>query len=131
MNVAGKSITLGISGLQENMPEAVRMLEDFMLNMKPDTAVYNQYVEQVMKGRMETRTNQNACYNALVNYGLYGAHNPVTDAPSPAMLRGTEPKVYTDLLKGLSGMKHQVLYWGPATMKEVSAIVSKHHRTPK
>lgn len=131
VNVAGKSITLGISGLQENMPEAVRMFEDFMQNMKPDTTVYNQYVEQVMKSRMETRTNQNACYNALVNYGLYGAHNPVTDAPSPAMLRGTEPKVYTDLLKGLSGMKHQVLYWGPATMKEVSAIVSKHHRTPK
>ena len=131
VSVAAKNIAISLSGLQENMPAAVRMLEDFMQNMKPDTAVYGQYVEQVMKSRMETRTNQNACYNALVNYGLYGAHNPITDSPSPAMLRGTNPKLYTDLLRGLSGMKHQVLYWGPASLKEVSAIISKHHRTPK
>lgn len=131
VNVTGKNITISLSGLQESMPEAVSMLDDFMRNMKPDTAVYGQYVEQVMKSRMETRTNQNACYNALVTYGLYGAHNPITDSPSPATLRSTDPKVYTDLLKGLSGMKHQVLYWGPASLKEVSAVISKCHRTPK
>lgn len=131
VNVSGKTLTLSISGLQENMKAAVQMFEDFMQNMKPDTAVYNQYVEQVMKSRMETRTNQNSCYNALVTYGIYGVHNPLTDSPSPSTLRSTNPVVYTDLLKGLSGMKHQILYWGPATMKEVSAIISRHHRTPK
>lgn len=131
VDVTAKNITVSLSGLQENMPVAVRMLEDFMQNIMPDTAVYNQYVEQVMKSRMETRTNQNACYNALVTYGLYGAHNPITDAPSPTTLRSTDPSVYTDLLKGLFSMKHQVLYWGPASLKEVSAIIGKHHHTPK
>lgn len=131
ISVGAKNITVNISGLQENMPKAVKLFEDFSKNIKPDTTVYNQYVDQIMKARMETRTNQNSCYSALVTYGLYGAHNPLTDSPSPAMLRSTKPDVYTDLLKGLSGMKHQILYWGPATMKEVSGIVSKLHSTPK
>lgn len=131
VNVGDKSITVSLSGLQGNMPEAVRMLDNLLQNLKPDTAVYNRYVEQVQKSRMETRTNQGNCYNALVSYGIYGKKNPWTNTLSPAELRATHPKVLTDLMKTLCDVKHEVLYWGPATMTEVSRIVNKHHTLPR
>lgn len=131
LNVGSKNITISISGLQENMAKAVKMFDDVMRNLKPDTAVYNLFVNQSMKSRMEARTNQNNCYGALCTYGLYGAKNSLTDLPAPATLRSTNPSIYTELLKGLMDMKHEVLYWGPADFKTLSAIISKSHRTIK
>ncbi len=131
ISVGDKEIAISLSGLQENMATAVKMLDNLLQNLKPDTAIYNQYVEQVLKSRQESRTNQNACYNALITYGQYGKDNPLTRSLSPAMLRDIKPDVYTYLLKSLNGMKHQVLYWGPASLKEVSAIISAGHKTPK
>lgn len=131
VSIEERNITIGVNGLQENMAEAMQLFEHFLNNIKPDTAVYSQYVDQVLKTRMEARNNQAQCFTALVNYGLFGEHNEYTDEPSPAVLRDTNPKVYTDLLKGLNGMKHTVIYWGPASLTEAKNLIDKHHKTPK
>ena len=131
ITVNGKDLSVSVSGLQENMEKAVKLLDDFMLNIQPDTAVYSKYIGQVQKSRMESRTNQNLCYGNLVTYGLYGAKNMKTNQPTPAMLRDTNPAVYTKLLNGLFNMKHDILYWGPADMKQLKGIISKCHHTPK
>ncbi|MBR6190743.1 MAG: insulinase family protein [Prevotella sp.] len=126
-----KSMTLTLSGLQQHMPQAVKMLDEITATLKPDAEVYNQYIEQVQKGRMETRTNQNSCYNALVQYGLYGKQSPTLDVMSVNEMRQTDPSVFTNLIKDLSGLKHTVLYWGPATMQEVADIIDKSHKTAR
>lgn len=131
ITVGERTSSISLSGLQENMPKAVAMLDNVLQNLKPDATLYNKYVEQVMKSRMENRTNQDKCYAALVMYGKYGAKNPITDQPTMAEYLNTNPKVYTDLIKGMNGIKHQVLYWGPASEKELSDIISKYHKTPK
>ncbi len=131
ISISEKTTTITISGLQEYMAKAVAMFDSYIANLKPDTAVYSQFVDQIQKSRMERRTNQSNCYSALVTYGIYGPHNALTDAETIEQLRATSPSVYTDLIKGLSGMKHEVIYWGPASLKDVSAIISKSHKTAK
>lgn len=131
IEVGDKELSIKLNGLQENMAKAVKMLDDLLQNLKPDTAVYNRYVEQIQKSRMEMRTSQSACYSALITYGQYGKDNPLTQSMTPAMLRAITPDVYTNLLKSLGSMKHEVLYWGPASFKELSAIISSAHKTPK
>ena len=131
ISVGIRTTTISISGLQENMAKAVEMLDNYISNLKPDTALYSQMIDQTSKSRMEARTNQSNCYSALVTYGIYGPKNPLTCAPTITELRQYDPKVFTDLLKGINGLKHQVLYWGPASLQELSAIVSKKHKTPK
>lgn len=130
-SVGDKTMEFTLSGLQQNMPQAVKMLDDIINNLQPDAEVYGQYIDQVQKARMETRTNQNACYNALVQYGIYGEESPVKDVVTIDELRSATANVYIDLLKALNGMKHTVLYWGPADMNELSAIISKNHKTVK
>lgn len=131
IKVGERELKVNVSGLQHNMPKALKMMEDYIADLKPDTSIYNQFVEQEAKSRMESRTNQTSCYNALIQYGLYGPHNLLTDQLGISELRATAPAVFTDLLKGLKGMKHSVTYWGPATLKELSAIIGKSHKVGK
>lgn len=131
VDVTDINTVISISGLQKNMRKAVRLMDDFLANIKPDTAVYNQAIRQTQKARMEERTNQSNCYSALITYGAYGPVNHLTNQPTIEELLAMNPSEFTDLLKGLNGLKHEVIYWGPATMKELSDIISKEHKTPK
>ena len=131
ISVGDRYTQISLSGLQQYMPLAVKMFDEYITRLQPDTAIYRQYIDQEQKARMETRTNQSSCYNALNTYGLFGPHNPITDAVSISELRNDTPATYTDLLKGMLGMKHQIIYWGPATVKELSAIINKNHKIAK
>lgn len=124
-SVGNKNMTFSLSGLQENMPRALKMLDELVMGIQADTAVYNKYVEQVQKGRMEVRTNQNACYNALVSYGLYGEDTPYKDVMTINQLKTTRPEVFTQLVKDLWQMPSTVLYWGPASADDVAREVQK------
>ena len=119
-SVGGKNMTFSLSGLQENMPRALKMLDELIRGLKADTAVYNKYVEQVQKSRMEVRTNQNSCYNALISYGLYGEDTPMKDVLSVSQLKATKPETLTRLVTDLWQMPSTVLYWGPASADEVA-----------
>ncbi len=131
VNVSARSINISLSGLQENMSAAVAKLDQYLRNLKPDTALYRQFVDQEQKDRIEQRNTQADCFYALCQYALYGAHNPTTDKPSISQMRVTNPAVYTDAIKSLYDLKHEVAYWGPATMEQLSAIIDKQHKSGK
>ena len=124
-SVSARHITFSLSGLQEYMPRALKMLDQLIMGLKADTAVYNKYVEQVQKSRVEVRTNQNSCYNALVSYGLYGEDTPMKDVMSISQLKQTDPEVFTRLVKDLWLMPSTILYWGPASADQVAQEVLK------
>ncbi|MBR4275899.1 MAG: insulinase family protein [Prevotella sp.] len=130
-SVGAKNITFSLSGLQEYMPRAIKMLDEFIMGLKADNDVYNKYVEQVQKSRVEVRTNQNACYNALVSYGLYGEETPMKDVMTMNELKETRPEVFTQLVKDLWDMPSTVLYWGPASADEVALEVLKIKKDKK
>ena len=130
-SVSDKTMTLTLSGLNEHMPAAVTMLDEIVRTLKADGDVYEQYINQVRKGRQEIRTNQNNCYGALAQYGMYGKESPTLDVMSLSELQDTDPNEFTELIKALPTINHMVLYWGPQTISEVDAIISKLHKTPR
>ena len=46
-------------------------------------------------------------------------------------LRQADPQQLLNLLSDLNTLKHTVLYYGPMSEKELSALLSKAHKTPK
>lgn len=46
-------------------------------------------------------------------------------------MRQSDPQAFVDLLGGLSDMEHTVLYYGPYSEKELSALLAKEHKTAK
>ena len=120
-----------LSGLNENMPQALALLEDVMNNAQPDQEAYRGMVETIIKARIDAKSNQESCFNYLMEYGQYGPRNTMTDIVSAEQLRNTQPEVFTNLIKNLSNYKHTVLYYGPLSQKQIASTIKKTHKVNK
>ncbi len=127
VRVGDESITVGVSGLAENMEKAMTLLEEVMANCQPNDEALSTLVERLIKSRTDNKTNQRAAFRALNTYGIYGEDYIKATTESDAQLRAYTAKQLTDALHGLFNYKHRVLYYGPLTLKEVTATVNKIH----
>ena len=131
VNVNDDILTVNLSGLAENMPKALALLEDFLQNAKADKETYDNYVDLVAKQRKDAKTNQGANFSALRDYGTYGSYNSTTNSLSIEELKAANPQSIPDMLKSLSNYTHKVLYFGPSSEKELLSLLAKTHKTAK
>lgn len=120
-----------LSGLDENMPEALKLMENFIANMKVDKEAYKKYVALEEKSRKDTKLNQRSNFNALFNYGVYGPYNSTRNIPSNNELEAKDPQTLVDMIKKLPTYEHTILYYGPTAEKDLIAIINKEHKTAK
>ena len=121
------NLNVTISGLNENMPKALWLVEHLLANAKVDKEAYMELVELVKKSRKDNRSNQNANFGALAAYGIYGPYNKVRNVMSNAELDKTSPQTLLNLLKGLRNYKHEVLYCGQSTPEALVKTIDEGH----
>ena len=121
------NLNVTISGLNENMPKALWLVEHLLANAKVDKEAYMELVELVKKSRKDNRSNQNANFGALAAYGIYGPYNKVRNVMSNAELDKTNPQILLNLLKGLRNYKHEVLYCGQSTPEALVKTIDEGH----
>ncbi len=131
ISVSDRELYVYLSGLSESMPQALALLEDLLQNAKVDNDAYNQYVALIEKERQDNKLNQQTNFRFLVDYALHGPYNSTRNALSIKQLQQTNPQELLDLLKNLSQYEHEVHYYGPMSVKEVSDVITKKHRMPK
>ena len=131
VNVNGDNLNISLSGLNENMPAALRLLENVLRNAKADKASYDQFVDLVLKGRDDAKKDQRTCFDYLFYYAVYGPHNMRRDDMTAQQLRDTNPQQLLDLLHEINSLQHTVLYYGPMSETALSALLAKEHKTPK
>ena len=131
INVNGDNMNITLSGLSENMPAALKLMEEVLHNAKADKESYAQYIDLTMKYRDDRKKNQRSCFDYLYYYCVYGPHNMRRDDMTEKQLREADPQELLNLLGNLSNIEHKVLYYGPMTEKELSALLAKEHKTPK
>ncbi len=127
IHVGDEDITVGISGLAENMEKAMTLVEEIMATCQPDDEALQMLVERLIKSRTDNKTNQRAAFRALNTYGVWGEEYIKENTESDAQLRAYTAKQLTDALHGLFQYKHRVLYYGPLSLKEATAAVNKIH----
>lgn len=131
INVSADEINVSLTGLNENLKPALALLEDLMNNAKGDRESYDKYVSLLLKSRDDSKKNQRSNFGYLQSYGMYGPYNNLLNTLSDKQLRDTDPQMLPDRLKKLNGIEHTVLYYGPYSEKEISAVISKLHKTAK
>ena len=131
IGVGTDAINVSLSGLSENMESALALLIDLLQHAKVDNEAYGQLVSLILKSREDSKKNQNACYAALCEYGIYGPRNGYRDVMSEQQLKEADPQAFLDLLKNLGNYQHSVNYYGPMSLGEVSAVVGKLYVAPK
>ena len=130
INVGPENITVNLSGLSENLPKALKLLEDLLQNAKPNKEAYDQMVSLTVKRRNDAKKNQGGYFGYLYYYGTVGERNRYRDVMSEQQLKDTDPQVFTNLLKGLRNYEQKVIYYGLMGLSEIDAIVSDLHPTP-
>ena len=99
INVWADALEVCLSGLNENMPKALALLEDFLNNAKSDRESYDSYVALLEKQRTDAKTNQSSNFSALQRYGLCGSYNSLINTLSIAELKASDPQSLPDMLK--------------------------------
>jgi len=131
IRVGEDQIIVSLSGLNENMGEALALYENVVANAKSDKEVYDMYVDQILKSRDDEKKQQKACFKALWDYALYGSYNPTTNQMTSEQLKSTDPQTLLSLLKALNGYNHTVVYYGPSAQTDLLALITKQHKTAK
>ena len=129
--VSYDEMSINLNGLDENMPKAVALLEDLIMNARADKDVWNMFVEQEAKQRADSKKSQQANYRALLNYCMYGEYNPTRNDISIDELRNTDPQAMLDMLKQLMKYEHTLLYYGPSSKESLIKVIDKNHKIGK
>ena len=127
ISVNSSFITVTMTGLSENMPQALALAEDVMHNAKMDKAAYDKMVGIILKDRQDSKTNQRSNFQALSLYGKFGKYNQQLNDLSEAQLKNMNPQTLIDLIKGLSNYQHSVLYYGPYSLEQLTRSIDKGH----
>lgn len=124
-------VYVSLSGLQSNMHEALLILEDLLANALPDQEALDRLIEATLKARQDNLLNKSSIFwGGMMNYGLYGAHNPFNHVLSNEKLKATRAEELTDRIRSLMSFPHKVLYYGPMQTDQMTAYLRQHHKTP-
>ena len=125
-----RTLSIYLTGLNENMPQALQLLEKIMHQAKADKVSWSRYCDMVEKARNDAKTDQKANFNALWDYAIYGKYNPTRDKTPVKDLRTMDPQQLVDMLAQLGKMQHTVLYYGASDLKQLDKLLTKEHPTP-
>lgn len=129
ISVREDEIDITITGLAENMLAALEVVEDFLQNAMADEEAYDEFVGVELKNRTDAKLNQQANFNALYQYGIYGEYNSLRNVPDSTELVSRNPAELVDMIKSLKGIEHEICYCGPLDITELSTILNKQHKT--
>ena len=122
--------TVTIEGLQENFDKAVKLYEDLILNVKADDAALKAYKARLTKSRKDAKANKGAILGGLTSYALYGPNNKFNNTLKDAELEAISSKELVDKVKNLNQYAQTVIYYGPAKLNEVTAMLKPLHTIP-
>jgi predicted Zn-dependent peptidase len=125
-----ENTTISVSGLQENFDKAVKLLENLILNCKPDEAALKNLKARILKSRADAKLNKGNIAKGLNNYALYGAKNPFNYQLTTSELDAVTASQLTDLLHEIFDYKHTIIYYGPKPLPAFTASLKKLHTIP-
>ncbi|MCG7280473.1 insulinase family protein [Chryseobacterium taklimakanense] len=122
--------TVTIEGLQENFDQAVKLYEDLVLNAKPNEDALKALKARLAKSRKDAKANKGAILNGLTNYALYGPKNKFNNTLSDAEINALTAQELVDRMRNLNSYEQTVIYYGPESLKNLTAKLAVLHKVP-
>ncbi|MFD2562486.1 M16 family metallopeptidase [Aquimarina rubra] len=118
---------VGISGLKENLDAGLTLLEDLWNNAVPNQETYNKYVDKVLKGRKDNKTQKgNIFWNGLMSYGKYGENSRLRNIYTASELQAMNPQELVDKVKELRNFKQRIFYYGNDIDGAIASLDKNH-----
>lgn len=129
-NVSDNNFTYSVSGLSENIPSALGLAENLMLNAVPDEDVLEGLKMDELKSRMMVKLNQSACNSALRDYVFYGPEYVKAMKMTDEEVMDITSAELLGKVRDILGYAHRVLYYGPGSETDVKALLDNSHNIP-
>lgn len=126
----GEKTYIHLEGLQENLEETVQKFDDLLKNCVADEAALKSYIARTLKDRANAKENRYQISGALRSYALYGANNPFNYTLSTKELTKLKADTLIRILHTLANYPQKILYHGPKSGVDLSAMMSKSHPAP-
>lgn len=120
-----------LTGLSENMPQAMRLFEELLADAQVNEAAYANLANDILKARADAKLNQSANFSQLVLYAIWGPHSPSTNVLSSAELQRMNPQELVDRIHRLNTYEHKILYYGPETLESLVTTLNEYHQVPE
>lgn len=124
IQVNNRTVQFSISGLQENLPATLALLEDKLLHSVPDDAIYAELVNDLIQAHEDSKQDQRSCFYALYHYGMYGASQMQQRTLTPRQMRAIRPDSLTAALREKALHSAQIVYYGPATEAQLKQLLT-------
>lgn len=118
---------VSLSGLSENMKEAVSIVENLILNAQSDEQILANMKARSLRSRMNAKLQQRTCYNALTRYIVYGPEYIKNTTLTNDQLAALTSEDLLSKVKDVYAKGHEVLYYGPMKEAEFKAAITEAH----
>lgn len=120
-----------ISGLNENMDQAMKLIEEIFADAQPNQTALENVKIDMLKQREDAKKNQSMNFSVLRRYAMYGPeYIKATTLSNNQILNFTSEDLLSKI-KNLNTYEHKVLYYGKSTLEDVVAKINEIHQTPE
>ena len=121
------TFTISVTGLQENMAEAVSLVENLIANAQPDENILMNAKMDLIQSRINTKMNQRACFRALTNYLALGPEKIAKVNLTNDQVMAVTSEEVLSALRDMFAKQHEIWYYGPAKEADVKAVLASCH----
>ena len=127
ISVRATRTTISISGLNENMERAMKIVEEYLDNVEGNEDVLREVKRDIKQQRLNAKASQRDNFRALQQYCFYGKDYIRQNRLSDKELNNISSEELLANIKQLTKTKHRILYYGPLTITDlVGNIYSAH-----
>lgn len=130
ISVSDEETTVILSGIEENREKAFKLMLNVIENAIPDSLAMNHLKEDVLLQRKNAKSSQNSVMNCLRTYCEYGPEL-VKYQLSKEQLEKLSGEEVLAVLRQLFMYQPEILYYGPATMKQLKKSLAATYKLPK
>lgn len=125
---SGKNeLEMGVYGLQETLPEALQLMENWLLTAVPDEQILQELIKDNVKSHNDAKKDQNECFSQLMSYGIMGANALQKLILTPKQLKKLNANDVLNHLRAIVPAVERVEYYGPLPEEEVKDLLVNSH----
>lgn len=130
VNTGGDRTYVSLSGLKENLPKGLALMEDLWNNAVADQDSYDKYVEMILKSRQDSKTQKdNILWDGLFEYAKYGENSRLRNIYNADELAKINPNELVQLVKDLKNYKQKIFYYGKDLNNAMASLDEVHNVT--
>jgi zinc protease len=127
--ISGGEFYVSLTGLQENFDAGLALLETFIKEIKADDAALAQIKSNMLKTRADNKTNKDIILrSAMASYIKYDGVNPFTNIIPKDQLEAITSSELIKMFQMKYSTPHEIVYYGPASLKSISSTILKKHK---